>query len=120
FAGLAILLAAIGAYGVIAYTVSQRTPEFGLRVALGAQRMDLLRMVLVQSAGLAVSGTILGVLVALSLGRVMQNLVYGVSPADPVILSAVVLLVLSVAMIASYVPARRAARSDPMVALRAE
>ena len=120
FAGLAILLAAIGAYGVIAYTVSQRTPEFGLRVALGAQRMDLLRMVLVQSAGLAVSGTILGVLVALSLGRVMQNLVYGVSPADPVILSAVVLLVLSVAIIASYVPARRAARSDPMVALRAE
>ena len=120
FAGLAILLAAIGAYGVIAYTVSQRTPEFGLRVALGAQRKDLLGMVLVESAKLAVPGTILGVLVAVSLGRVMQNLVYGVSPADPVILSGVVLLVLSVALIASYVPARRAARSDPMVTLRAE
>ncbi|MGA8669833.1 MAG: ABC transporter permease [Terracidiphilus sp.] len=120
FAALAILLAAIGAYGVIAYTVSQRTREFGLRVALGAQRTDLLRMVLAQSAKLAVSGTILGVLLALSLGRVVQNLIYGVSPADPFILSTVVLLVLTVAMIASYVPARRAARSDPMVSLRAE
>ncbi len=120
FAALAILLAAIGAYGVIAYTVSQRTREFGLRVALGAQRGDLLRMVLAQSAKLAVSGTILGVILALSLGRVVQNLIYGVSPADPVILSTVVLLVLSVALIASYVPARRAARSDPMVSLRAE
>ena len=120
FAGLAILLAAIGAYGVIAYTVSQRTPEFGLRVALGAQRSDLLRMVLTQSAKLAVPGTILGVLLALSLGSVMRNLIYGVSPADPVILSSVVLLVLAVALIASYVPARRASRSDPMTTLRAE
>jgi predicted permease len=120
FAGLAILLAAIGAYGVIAYTVCQRTQEFGLRVALGAQRVDLLRMVLAQSARLAVTGTILGVLLALSLGRVMQNLIYGVSPTDPVILSAVVLMVLTVALIASYVPARRASRSDPMVMLRAE
>jgi predicted permease len=120
FAGLAILLAAIGAYGVIAYTVSQRTPEFGLRVALGAQRIDLLRMVLAQSAKLAVPGTILGVLLALSLGRVMRNLIYGVNPADPVIFSSVVLLVLTVALIASYVPATRASRSDPMVTLRAE
>ena len=120
FAGLAILLAAIGAYGVIAYTVCWRTQEFGLRVALGAQRVDLLRMVLAQSARLAVTGTILGVLLALSLGRVMQNLIYGVSPTDPVILSAVVLMVLTVALIASYVPARRASRSDPMVMLRAE
>jgi predicted permease len=120
FAGLAILLAAIGAYGVIAYTVSQRTPEFGLRVALGAQRSALLRMVLAQSAKLAVPGTLLGVLLALSLGRVMRNLIYGVSPADPVILSTVVLLVLTVALIASYVPARRASRSDTMTTLRAE
>ena len=120
FAALAILLAAIGAYGVIAYTVSQRTSEFGLRVALGAQRSDLLRMVLFQSAKLAVPGTILGLLLALSLGRVMQNLIYGVSAADPAILFSVVLLVLTVALIASYVPARRASRSDPMVTLRAE
>ena len=120
FAALAILLAAIGAYGVIAYTVSQRTSEFGLRVALGAQRSDLLRMVLFQSAKLAVPGTILGLLLALSLGRVMQNLIYGVNAADPAILFSVVLLVLTVALIASYVPARRASRSDPMVTLRAE
>jgi len=120
FAALAILLAAIGAYGVIAYTVSQRTSEFGLRVALGAQRSDLLRMVLFQSAKLAVPGTILGLLLALSLGRVMQNLIYGVSAADPAILFSVVLLVLTVALIASYLPARRASRSDPMVTLRAE
>jgi predicted permease len=120
FAGLAILLAAIGAYGVIAYTVSQRTPEFGLRVALGAQRSDLLRMVLIHSAKLAIPGTILGVLLALSLGNVVRNLIYGVSPTDPVILFAVVLLVLTVALVASYVPARRASRSDPMTTLRAE
>jgi predicted permease len=120
FAGLAISLAAIGAYGVIAYSVSQRTVEFGLRVALGAQRGDLLRMVMVQSAKLAVPGTILGVFLALCLGRVMQGLVYGVSPYDPVILFAVVLLVLTVALIASYVPARHASRSDPMDSLRAE
>ena len=120
FAGLAILLAAIGAYGVIAYTVSQRTPEFGLRVALGAQRLDLMRMVLAQCARLAVPGTVLGLLLALSLGHVVQSLIYGVSAADPVILSSVVVLMLTVALIASFVPARRAAQADPMVTLRAE
>lgn len=120
FAGLAILLAAIGVYGLIAYTVSQRTQEFGLRVALGAQRADLLRMVLLQSARMAVPGTIIGVLLALSLGRVVQSLVYHVSPTDPMILSGVVGLMLLVALIASYVPARRAAHADPMVMLREE
>jgi predicted permease len=120
FAGLAVLLAAIGAYGLIAFTVSQRTAEFGLRVALGAQRLDLMRMVLAQSARLAVPGTIVGVLLALSLGRVVRSLIYEVSPADPVILSAVVLLMLTVALIASLVPARRAAQADPIVTLRAE
>jgi predicted permease len=120
FAGLAILLAGIGAYGVIGYTVTQRTPEFGLRIALGAQRTDLMRMVLAQSAKLAIPGIAAGVLLALSLGRVVQTLVYGVSPADPTILITVVLLVLAVALLASYIPARRAARSDPMATLRAE
>jgi len=120
FAGLAILLAAIGAYGVISYTVSQRTQEFGLRVALGARRADLLGMVLRQSARLAIPGTILGVVLALSLGRVVRSLVYGVSPSDPVILSIVVVLMLIVALIASLVPARRASQADPMVMLRAE
>jgi predicted permease len=120
FAGLAILLAGIGAYGVIAYTVSQRTSEFGLRMALGAQRGDLMRMVLGQSARLAVPGVVFGVAMALGLGHVLQSLIYGVSPTDPLILSVVVLLVLAVALVASLVPARRAAGADPMASLRAE
>jgi predicted permease len=120
FAGLAIVLAGIGAYGVIAYTVSQRMHEFGLRVALGAQRDDLLRMVLAQAARLAVPGTILGLVLALALGRVVQSLLYGVSPADPLILISVAVLVLAVALLASYVPARRAAVADPMMTLRSE
>jgi predicted permease len=120
FAALAIVLAAIGAYGVISYTVGQRASEFGLRVALGAQRGDLLRMVLTQCAKLAVPGTILGVVLALSLGRVVRGLVYQVSPTDPVIMTAVVVLVLGVALLASYVPARRATGADPMSTLRTE
>ncbi|HKO12056.1 MAG TPA: ABC transporter permease [Acidobacteriaceae bacterium] len=120
FAGLAILLAGIGAYGVIAYTVTQRTSEFGLRVALGAKRGDLQRMVLAQSARLAVPGIIVGVILALSLGRVLQTLLYGVRPADPLILATVPLLVLIVSLLASYAPARRAALADPITSLRAE
>jgi predicted permease len=120
FAGLAIVLAAVGVYGVIAYTVSQRTQEFGLRLALGAQRGDLVRLVLRQSARLVVPGAILGVLLTLGLGRVMGSLIYGVSPADPMILGSVALLVLFVGLIASYRPARRAIKADPMAMLRAE
>jgi predicted permease len=120
FAGLAILLAGIGAYGVIAYTVTQRTSEFGLRVALGAQRGDLLRMVFAQSARLIIPGIILGLVLALSFGRVLQTLLYGVHPADPLILASVTVLVLIVSLLASYAPARRAALADPMTTLRAE
>jgi ABC-type antimicrobial peptide transport system permease subunit len=120
FAGLAIVLAAMGAYGVISYTVGQRSSEFGLRVALGAQRGDLLRMVLAQSAKLAVPGTLIGVILALSLSRVVRGLVYNVSPTDPLVITAVVLLVLFIALLASYMPARRAASIDPMSTLRTE
>ena len=120
FASLAILLAAIGAYGVIAYTVSQRSHEFGLRLALGASRRDLMRLVLVHSAALAFPGTALGVLLALGLGRFLRSLIYQVNPTDPLILASVALLVLTVAFIASWLPARRAAQSDPMATLRAE
>jgi predicted permease len=120
FAGLAILLAGIGAYGVIAYTVSQRSSEFGLRVALGAQRGDLLRMVLAQGARLAVPGIIIGLLLAVTLGRLTQSLLYQVRPSDPLILVTVGLFVLIVSLLASYVPARRAASADPMLTLRAE
>ena len=120
FASLAVLLAAIGAYGVIAYTVTQRSSEFGLRVALGAQRADLMRMVLRHSAWLAVPGTVIGVLLALSLSRVVQTLIYGVSAADPAVYLTVICMVPAVALLASYVPARRAAQADPMQTLRAE
>ena len=120
FAGLAIVLAAIGAYGVISYSVSQRTPEFGLRVALGAQRGDLVRAVMAQGARLAVMGAMVGVGLSLGLAPVVRSLIYGVSPADPVVYCAVVALVLAVAGVASFVPARRAAKADPMVNLRAE
>ncbi|MBB6147420.1 putative permease [Silvibacterium bohemicum] len=120
FAALAILLAAIGTYGVIAYAVSQRTSEFGLRLALGARRFDLLRLVLAQGARLAIFGTVLGVLMSLGLGRVMRSLIYGVSPADPLIFVSVAFMVLAIAFLASYMPARRAAQADPMTALRSE
>jgi len=120
FAALAIVLAAIGTYGVISYTVSQRTSEFGLRLALGAQRLDLLRMVLAQGAGLVLTGTLAGLVLALALARILKSMIYGVSPADPLTFASVGLLVLVVALVASYLPARRAAGSNPMRALRAE
>ena len=120
FGALAILLAAMGTYGVIAYAVSQRTTEFGLRMALGAQRGDLMRMVLAQGARLVVPGAIAGVVLALVLGRAMKSLIYGVRPDDPITFVAVAGLVLVVALVASYVPARRASKADPMRALRAE
>jgi predicted permease len=120
FAGLAILLAAIGTYGVIAYSVSQRTPEFGLRMALGAQRADLLRLVLAQAAKLIFSGTVLGIALALGLGRVLSSIIYNVSPADPLTFTAVGLIVVTIAVFACYLPARRATKTNPMAALRAE
>lgn len=120
FAGLAILLAAMGAYGVIAYTVSQRSQEFGVRLALGAERADLLRLVLRQGAVLVAPGAAFGVLLALGLDRALRTLIYGVSLDDPAILASGALLVLAVGLAASYLPARRAAQADPMTTLRAE
>ena len=120
FAGLAILLAAIGTYGVIAYSVSQRTSEFGLRMALGAQRADVLRLVLAQAAKLVFSGTVLGIVLALGLGRVLSSIIYDVNPADPLTFAAAGLIVVAVAVFACYLPARRATGTNPMTALRAE
>jgi predicted permease len=120
FAALAIILAAIGTYGVISYSVSQRIPEFGLRLALGAPPRGLLRLVLAQAARLAIAGTALGVVVALTLARVMRSLVYNVSPADPLTFTAVALMVISIALLACWLPARRATKANPMAALRAE
>jgi len=120
FAAVAMTLAAIGIYGVIAYTVTQRTKEFGIRMALGAQRRDMLQMILRQSLSVVAIGLAVGLLAALALTRLMASLLYGVSAHDFSIY-ALVLFVLSVAaLIASYLPARRAMNVDPMVALRYE
>jgi predicted permease len=120
FAGLAIVLAAIGTYGVISYSVSQRIPEFGLRLALGAPPREVLRMVLAQAAKLAMVGAGLGLVVALMLARVLRSLIYNVSPADPITFISVVSMVIAIALLACYLPARRAARANPMIALRAD
>jgi ABC-type antimicrobial peptide transport system permease subunit len=120
FAGLAILLAGIGAYGVIAYIVTQRTPEFGLHLALGAKRSTIVRMVLAQSARLAIPGIVVGEVLALSFGHILQSMLYGVHTADPIILIAVPFIVLITSVLASYAPSRRAAGADPMTALRVE
>jgi len=120
FGGLAIVLAGIGIYGVVAYAVSQRTAEFGVRMALGAQRWDVLRLVLAQVAGVVLGGTALGLLLAVALGQTLKSLIYGVSPADPVTLASAAGLVVAAALAACVAPARRATGVDPMVALRSE
>lgn len=118
FAGLAIVLAGIGTYGVISYSVSQRIPEFGLRLALGAPPGNVLRMVLAQAVRLAVGGAMIGLVIALTVARVLRSLIYNVSPADPMTFISVAILVIAIAMLACYLPALRAARANPMVALR--
>jgi putative ABC transport system permease protein len=120
FAGVAMVLAAIGIYGVIAYSVTQRTREIGIRMALGAQKTQMLRMVLRQSMMLVVIGIVIGFLVALGVTRVMATLLYGVGANDVSIYAVVIALLGAAAMLASYVPARRAMKVDPMVALRYE
>jgi ABC-type antimicrobial peptide transport system permease subunit len=120
FGALAIVLAAIGTYGVIAYSVSQRTPEFGLRMALGARQFDVLGLVLLQAGKLILSGTVIGVLLALMLARALKSLIFDVSPADPLTFTAIGFAVVLVALLACYLPARKATRADPMIALRAE
>lgn len=120
FAAAALLMAVIGIYGVIAFGVSQRTREIGIRVALGAGRTDVLRLVVRRGVLLTSTGLALGVAGALGLRRVLQGLLYGVAPNDPVTLLAVALLLAVVAMLATYVPARRAMLLEPMAALKAE
>jgi predicted permease len=120
FGALAIVLAAIGTYGVIAYSVSQRTAEFGLRMALGAQRFDVLRLVLFEAGKLVLAGTAAGILLALVLAQALKSLIYQVSPADPLTFTAIGLAVIVVAILAGYIPARKATQADPMTALRAE
>ncbi len=120
FAGLALLLAGIGIYGVMAYSVSARTREVGIRMALGAQRADVIRLALNQGMRLAGIGVGLGLLASLALTRLMQGMLFGVSANDPLTFCAITLLLLSVAWLACWLPARRATKVDPLVALRCE
>jgi predicted permease len=120
FAGLALVLTAIGLYGVIAYTVVQRTREFGIQLALGASQTTVLRGVLRRGLALVGAGVLVGVIGALAFTRVLGALLYEVSATDPVVFAGIVALLAVVGVVASYVPARRATRVDPAVALRAE
>ncbi len=120
FATVALLLAAVGIYGVMSYAVAQRTQEIGIRMALGAERQHVLRMVLRSGTVLALSGIAIGLAAALALARLIAALLFETSTADPPTFSAVPVLLLAVALVASYLPARRAARVDPMSALRYE
>ena len=120
FGLLALALAAVGIYGVLAFAVSQRTHEIGIRMALGAQRRDVLSLVLRQGMRLASAGIALGFAFSFALTRLLRSLLFGISPTDPLTFAAIPVLLAVVAMLASYLPARRAARVDPMVALRCE
>jgi putative ABC transport system permease protein len=120
FALLATVLSAIGLYGLVSYSVTQRSNEMGIRIALGANRADILRMILRESARVALIGASVGIVVGLLLTRAIRGVLYGVSAYDPVSFGASAIALILVALAASFVPARRATRVDPIVALRYE
>jgi putative ABC transport system permease protein len=120
FAALALLLAGVGIYGVVSYTVTQATHDIGVRMALGADARTVLAAVLKNAMGMAAVGIALGAAGAVAATRVMKDLLFGVSATDPLTFGAVALMLAAVTLLASYIPALRAARVDPMVALRCE
>jgi ABC-type antimicrobial peptide transport system permease subunit len=120
FGGAALLLAAIGIYGLMAYTVQQRTQEIGIRLALGAEATRLRNMIVRQGMGLALAGVVAGLGAAWGVSRLMESLLFGVKPQDPVVFVAVPVGLAAVALLAVWLPARRALRVDPVVALRHE
>ena len=120
FAAVALVLAAIGLFGVMAYLVTQRTREIGVRLALGATRREVLQLIVGRGVTLAAAGALLGIVVALWLTRLMSGLLFSVSATDPATFAAVPLVLIGVALVACYIPARRAMRVDPVSALRAE
>jgi ABC-type antimicrobial peptide transport system permease subunit len=120
FAGLALILACGGIYGLLSYEVTRRTREIGIRMAIGAQRVDVIRMVVRQGIVLAVMGVVVGIAAAFGATRIMNSMLYHVKAMDPLTLIAVSVLLLLVSLVACFVPARRATHVDPLIALRYE
>jgi putative ABC transport system permease protein len=120
FAALALVLAIVGIFGVVSYSVAERTREIGVRMALGANARDTLRLVLGRSMALVAAGTLVGLVAAVALTRAITGLLYEVSPLDPIVFGGVPILLAAAGLLASVIPARRATRVDPLVALRVQ